>query len=639
MAFIFGSGTGSTYDEMIRRRALADAYTQSIGTPNTFGEGLSALGKGLAGGLLTRNANKMEKEGKAAAQERAQSVLGQLYGARLQPASYSPAPQAATGAVQPKTPGQAVASDTMAALGKQDGGWLKYSNDGAIRNDPIAPELQTAMSFLPEMGVTMEVFSGGQEPAGAGGSRTGSTRHDHGNAADVFFYKDGRRLDWNNPQDRPLFEEIVKRGKAAGVTGFGAGDGYMQAGSMHVGFGNPGVWGAGGKGENAADWLQAAYNGTEAPPVVKVAGGGGQIDPTAAMQSMGAGMDPAAVMAAISDPYLDEGTRNVLGMLFQQQIQRQNQMTDPAYQMQLEASRLANQKAQMEIAQFGQPQVPKGLEERRAFAAEAGLQPGTPEYQEYMATGDLPKRFRELSPEEVRALGLPPGAYQRGADGKIVQVGGGGVTVNMPGQPTIGTVPQGYAVVADPNNPSGYRMAPIPGGPEDTSAKDAARAGMAQTASDTVITAAQRAREAANNRALGSFGQGIVQRLPWTDSAEVARQGGVLTAMASVENINAMRQASPTGGALGAASDADLKLLRDKGGALDPNSPYYERDLADYTRMLLRTIHGQKAGDEIFEREWNKTNPPVAPPTGAPIAAPQGAPQGNPGNDPLGLFK
>lgn len=166
-------------------------------------------------------------------------------------------------------PAGAVTVSTMGGPGPvtpdPGGGWLLYSNQGATRNKPLSGELQTAMSFLPEMGVSMEVFSGGQDGIGEGDQRTGSTRHDHGNAADVFFYKDGRRLDWANDADRPVFEEIVRRGKAAGLTGFGAGPGYMQAGSMHLGFGNPGVWGAEGSGANAPDWLRMAYDGGEAP--------------------------------------------------------------------------------------------------------------------------------------------------------------------------------------------------------------------------------------------------------------------------------------------------------------------------------------------------------------------------------------
>lgn len=145
--------------------------------------------------------------------------------------------------------------------------WLKYSNQGATRNDPLDPKLIGAMSFLGDMGITMDVISGGQEAAGEGGARTGSVRHDHGGAGDVDFYKDGRKLDWNNPNDMPILVQIIQTAKANGVTGIGAGDDYMGAGRFHVGFGNPGVWGAGGKGANAPDWLRSAYGGVDAGKV------------------------------------------------------------------------------------------------------------------------------------------------------------------------------------------------------------------------------------------------------------------------------------------------------------------------------------------------------------------------------------
>lgn len=139
--------------------------------------------------------------------------------------------------------------------------WLRYSNKSKIRNKPLSPELVNKLgNFLPGMGLEMEVFSGGQDGIGEGNRRTGSVRHDHGGAGDAFFYKDGRRLDWANPQDLPIFQDIIKNGRAAGLTGFGAGPGYMQPGSMHIGMGGNSAWGAGGRSKNAPAWLTEAYN-------------------------------------------------------------------------------------------------------------------------------------------------------------------------------------------------------------------------------------------------------------------------------------------------------------------------------------------------------------------------------------------
>lgn len=174
--------------------------------------------------------------------------------------------------------------------------WLKYSNQGATRNDPLDPRLIEAMSFLGDMGITMDVVSGGQEAAGQGGSRTGSTRHDHGNAADADFYMGGRKLDWNNPDDLPVLTQIIQTAKARGVTGIGAGDDYMGAGRFHVGFGNPGVWGAGGKSANAPEWLVKAYGGT---PVQSVGPGNMPAPPAAYPTSA---PPPPNALAAIAPP-------------------------------------------------------------------------------------------------------------------------------------------------------------------------------------------------------------------------------------------------------------------------------------------------------------------------------------------------
>lgn len=149
--------------------------------------------------------------------------------------------------------------------GAQGTDWLRYSNQGATRDKPITQDLAKAMSFLKEMGIVMEVFSGGQDALGEGSRRTGSTRHDHGNAADARFYKDGRMLDWAKSSDTAIFEQIVRQAKANGVTGFGAGAGYMSPGSMHLGYGKAGVWGDEGGGANAAPWLKRAYNSTSGP--------------------------------------------------------------------------------------------------------------------------------------------------------------------------------------------------------------------------------------------------------------------------------------------------------------------------------------------------------------------------------------
>ncbi len=146
----------------------------------------------------------------------------------------------------------------MRASHKRNNNWLVYQNQGKIRNKPLSKKLINSLGFLGDMGITMKVASGGQSATGK--RRTGSHRHDYGNAGDVDFYKNGRKLSFNNSNDRAILQEIVQRAKANGVTGFGAGHSYMGDGRMHIGFGKPAVWGAGGKGVNAPKWLVQAFN-------------------------------------------------------------------------------------------------------------------------------------------------------------------------------------------------------------------------------------------------------------------------------------------------------------------------------------------------------------------------------------------
>lgn len=187
-----------------------------------------------------------------------------------------------------------------------------------------------------------------------------------------------------------------------------------------------------------------------------------------------------------------------------------------------------------------------------------------------------------------------------GAAVNNVTVGGG----------KYGTIPQGYELV---EGPEGATLRPMLGGPEDTTKKDALAAGQADVATRVVTSAASRAREAAKNRQMGGFGQGVMSNLPWTDSAEVSRQVDVLKSTAKVENLTAMRAASPTGGALGSVTEKEADMLASKSGALDPSSPTFERDLDDYELTLLQVVHGPQEGTRIWQETRGGGGGPAMP--------------------------
>ena len=115
------------------------------------------------------------------------------------------------------------------------------------------------------------------------------------------------------------------------------------------------------------------------------------------------------------------------------------------------------------------------------------------------------------------------------------------------------------------------------------------------------MNAANTARTLASGWSTGNVGR-VSSLNSESDAAEIYRQVDVLKSVASVENINAMRRESPTGAALGAASDKDLALLASKAGALDPGAgkERFIKQLDDYELTLLQTVHGNDEGTRLF---------------------------------------
>ncbi len=158
---------------------------------------------------------------------------------------------------------------------------------GKTRDMPIAERLRIVLTKAGQVaGVdVVRVTSGGQAKLGTPGKRTGSTRHDLGNAADLVLERDGRTLVFTSAEDLPVFEQFVAAAVSKGATGLGAGVDYMGPRTLHVGFGSEAVWGAKGKAGNAPTWLKRAVErgcaaraggsalGEPSPPLPLAAGG------------------------------------------------------------------------------------------------------------------------------------------------------------------------------------------------------------------------------------------------------------------------------------------------------------------------------------------------------------------------------
>lgn len=151
------------------------------------------------------------------------------------------------------------------------------------RRLPVQPALLSIIQKAAEAtGFTVEIFSGGQMPLAdwqaipenqrfkdgstyyikKNGSnvavRTGSTRHDNGNACDLYIFKNGQNLPTNVENTDTM--SFISACIAAGAKGIGAGPRYMQysgRGGIHVDI-DPrgGIWAK--KGDQAPKWLATA---------------------------------------------------------------------------------------------------------------------------------------------------------------------------------------------------------------------------------------------------------------------------------------------------------------------------------------------------------------------------------------------
>lgn len=136
----------------------------------------------------------------------------------------------------------------------------------ATRNQPIAKELEDVLNSAAAAAAidVIEIVSGGQPAKGEGRARVGSTRHDHGRAADCKLIRDGHTLTFTDDSGGPVVEAFVTAAAAAGATGIGAGLAYMGNATIHIGFGtSPSdnvrvVWGPGDVSSSAPAWLKAA---------------------------------------------------------------------------------------------------------------------------------------------------------------------------------------------------------------------------------------------------------------------------------------------------------------------------------------------------------------------------------------------
>jgi hypothetical protein len=155
--------------------------------------------------------------------------------------------------------------------------------------------------------------------------------------------------------------------------------------------------------------------------------------------------------------------------------------------------------------------------------------------------------------------------------GKWQEVGRGPAFARQVAPPASAVKP-----AAAPKAPPGFRwtddtfsaVEPIPGGPKDTSPKDAARAQGAVQKADIVIQKVDDALGKVGTLTTGLAGT-VLGAVPGTNAYDLDKTIDTIKANLGFAELQAMREASPTGGALGQVAVQELSMLQSTVASLD----------------------------------------------------------------------
>jgi len=455
--FLFGGNTPWTYEQLQRKRKIAEQLAQANSqTPRNVGEGLAAIGRALGYRGITRRADAREAELRSGFDGRMSELAALLSGSAggatgggAGPAGMSPENRQAAwdtavswNPTQPTMPAEQPISETpldaqgqpvavseslrTATSGQSD---MDRANNGAQRA-PDALQLaaqQLGMdenaqraalqSYMADGGVNLDpsvaawcaaYINSTMEQAGQ--PTTGS------NMARSF-------ENWGQPVDTPQRGDVVTFERGAPGSGFG-----------HVGMVN--AVGPNGQidllGGNQGDSVSIQSRNAGDATAIRRGYGGGAVGPMP--QSQG-GVIPQQVQAQLQGvprsalPAPPQGQPQAAGgqPSIQQIIELMN---DP---MATDAQRqwlggLLEQRMNPQA-----PEMPAAVQALEYRAQQAGLEPGTEQYRQFMlnngAGGGV--TYRQVTGAELGLGGDEATAiYNIGTDGRVTKVGGSGVTVN-----------------------------------------------------------------------------------------------------------------------------------------------------------------------------------------------------------------
>ena len=381
-----------TPDQVANKRAMIAALLPKFGSARFVGEGIGQLATGVMAGRQGRKLDEIEGKGTASANSLWERLMGTANSAQ----SPDMGPLTVLGmkpegpAMPPPDPNSphALGDDAMAALGKPA---MKTAADPAsIKAGLVARGLPEhvaegfVMNFQDESGLNPGINEASPTVPGSRGGfglyqLTGPRRRAYESYAaekgvpldDVDAQLDFMMMELQGPEAAAWSK--ISGTQNAGEAGAAIVNSFLRPAEEH-------------RASRAAKYL----GGTTAAPA-----------PTSAPS-----IPINELYMALQNPWLSGEQKSLITSM----IQEQQQASDPLRQLEL-------QKAQLELEKMQAPAAPpEELTTRMLLAKEAGLEQGTPEYQTYMLTGELPGQAGGNVPAgfatldmQAQAGGLVPG--------------------------------------------------------------------------------------------------------------------------------------------------------------------------------------------------------------------------------------
>lgn len=621
LSFAFDA-ENETPESAARRRALAEAIMGRTMSPQNVGEGFGAIASGIVANVNNSRAQEAETAGRAGANDAFSRLVSGITGGSpaYTPSGGGSAAGAANGlatagdmnayrnaiasiesagsgdyaAVGPTHPRLGRALGRYQVMEANIGPWSRQVLGREVTPDEFManPELQDAI-FDGIFGQYVEQFGpeGAAQAWFAGPGGVGKMDRQDSLGTSVSAYTDKFRNTLGGASAQPPVQ---------------------VAALDDTGIAIPGITGGAPEPATAAPQSMPAQT-AQAPQMAPQASPAPMQQPMAQPKQVAQGPSLEELLMVSQNPWLTDSQRSALNAMIEQQLQQR----DPRYQQQLRQGDVDLRRSEFELDQMMNPgpgPEPMSPEEMAAWGIPEGSGSWT------LGSDGVPKRIFEPESgptsvqeyeyyvQQAEAQGQQPVPY---VEWDNARKQAGAISIDAR---NMGSIPAGYRVEYDEGgNP--VQMSPIPGSPAAMEAESAAaQAGMRQDQTgryaDVVLQDLDQALGLTGSDTTGLLGT-LLQNVPGTNARNLDALLTTIRSNIGFDRLQAMREASPTGGALGAVSDFENRQLQSTLGNLEQSQTedQLRRNLERVRETYLDIIHGP--GNRPGEGDSNNSPRPA----------------------------